>query len=250
MDWIIAGLVTAIVGVVASVGTGIANVSEQRKANEQNVELQKTAWDKNSYQSRVEDANKAGISKWLVANGTPSYSLNTQIKSPDFSQIGSGFGKLSDTFSGVIDKQSALQNTINAKAQYDNIISTKNLLDAQTRGQNIKNLMNAWDFAKYQERGIASNDTGFLKDITALMTSLGMNQPSKAGQLKNVLDNMGARPDIDNLAGDNEFMQGIVAEAKEEYKRTEAIKKSKKYGDAWRTNDYNIGAIKYNPHYK
>lgn len=147
----------AILGFLGAYIVASMQTQAQKETNEQNVELQHEAWEKQSITNRVQELEANGLNKQLATGMNPNYSLQTAVQSPM-----SNLGNIFDYFKSVIGSDYQIQQKKNAEIQNEILSADKSKAEAEA-------LIAQHDAEVITKReGVASNDPAMARLIPGI----------------------------------------------------------------------------------
>lgn len=252
----IATLITGIVSAITGIVGGIANAVNTQKTNEQQIDLQNQAWEKQSIPSRMEELEKAGLNKQLATGMNPNYQVSARLQTPDMSFMGENAGKVLDTLMSTVGAESTAQQTKNAKKQAE-ILGTNAEVAKETLAQErLKTSLLKHDIDIKIKRPYASDEPSLLgvnpRAISGLLSMLGIGTgdgqiqlPTPVQIVKDTVNTVKDAPKkveekVDNFG---KWLYDTVFVKPNQKKRKETVE------NAWRTNPGSIGSINYSHGY-
>ena len=238
----IATLITGIVSAITGIIGGISNALNTEKTNQQQVDLQNESWERQSIPHRMDELERAGLNKQLATGMSPNYQVSARLQTPDWSQA-LDTGKLLDTLGAVTNTESMIQQTKNAKQNYEIGQQNKLIGAEQLAQEKEKTRLLQHDVDIKVNRPFASDEPssfGFNpRTLSAVFGMLGLGNGAQGG--------VGLIPTAVNAIKD---AQQKRAEKRAEKERAKVEKKRSDYvGNAWRTNTQSIGSINYSHGY-
>lgn len=242
----IATLITGIISAITGIVGGISNAVNTQKTNQQQIDLQNESWEKQSISYRMDELERAGLNKQLATGMSPNYQVSARLQTPDWSQA-LDTGKLLDTLGSVQNSESMIQQTKNAKQNYEigeqnKLIGAEQLAQEKERTRLLKHDVDikvGRPFASDEPSSFGFNP----RTLSAVMGMLGIGNGAQGG--------VGLVPTAVNaLKNAQQRRAEKRAEKQAEKERAKVEKKRSDYvGNAWRNNAQSVGAINYSHGY-
>ncbi len=234
----IALLVSGFVSAITSFVGGMINAFGTAQTNQQQIDLQNQAWEKQSIPYRMAELEKAGLNKQLATGMNPNYSVSARLQTPDYgSAISSGPGKILDTLSAIAGSEHTIQQTKNAKQAYE-LGETNKLIAEETLAQEReKTRLLKHDIEIKVGRPYASDEP----------SSFGFNPRTLSG----VLDMLGIGTGDPNRVGAVPTALKaikVIADTIDNQNAKKAEQK-KRVSEAWRSDSNSQASIKYSHGY-